>query len=143
MKKLFCLLLISLFTYSFSFAQKKVKAGKVPQEVMKNYNLKFPSVKKVIWRKYDVLYEAQVFIGKKVYFATFEGTGNWVETMNEIKVSEIPAEVIAAIKELFSSAEIKAAAIVEQSTNETLYIVQFRFKGKRGEVTMNKAGVQK
>ncbi|MFH0865018.1 MAG: hypothetical protein V1904_02400 [Bacteroidota bacterium] len=142
MKKIIYLLLITFFAFSFANAQKKISAAKVPQEVMKSYNIKFPSAKKVIWRKIDVLYEAQVFIDKKVSFATFEAGGSWIETLTEIKVSEIPSEVVEGVKKLYSSAIIKAAAIIEQSTNETLYIVQFRFKGKRGEVTLDKSGNQ-
>lgn len=134
--------MISCFVFSFSSAQKRINVSKVPQEVIKNYNLKFTNVKKVIWRKVDVLFEAEVFIGKKVSFVTFDTSGKWLETLTEIKVSELPAEVTAGVKKLYSSAQIKAAAVIEQSTNETLYIIQFRFKGKRGEVTLNKNGTE-
>lgn len=142
MKKFICLLLIVCFSCSFTIAQKRINASKVPSVVMKNYNLKFTNVKKVIWRKIDRIYEAEVFIGKNVSFATFDTSGNWVETLTEIKISEIPVEVVTGVKNLYSSAIIKAAAVIEQSTNETIYIVQFRFKGKRGEVTLDKSGKQ-
>ena len=63
MKKIICLLFISCFALSVSFAQRKINISKVPQEVIKNYNLKFTDIKKVIWRKVNMLYEAEVFIG--------------------------------------------------------------------------------
>lgn len=90
-----------------------------------------------------MLYEAEVFVEKKVSFATFDTAGIWVETLTEIEISELPAEVTAGVTKLFSSAKIKAAAKIEQSTNMDLYIVQFRFKGKKGELTLDKTGVQK
>ena len=142
MKRILILLFIIGFLSPSVFAQRKLKSSEVPQEVLKSFGTKYTAYKKVIWRKMDVLYEAEVFIGKKVSFVTFEANGNWVETLTEIKLAELPAEVVAGVKKLFSSAKLKAAAIIEQSTNVNLYIVQFRYKGKRGEVTLDSKGVQ-
>lgn len=128
------------FTSTTVLAQHRLKSSEVPQEVLKSFNSKYTEYKKVVWRKVGVLYEADIFHGKKLCFATYEANGTWVETLTEIKVSDIPAEVIAGVKSIYSSAIIKAGAKIEQASNENLYIVQFKFKGKRGEVTLDEKG---
>lgn len=142
MKRLLILIFIIGVISPTVFAQHKLKSSEIPQEVQKTFSDKYPSYKKVIWRKIDVLYEAEVFLDKKVSFVTFEANGKWVETLTEIRLSELPAEVVAGIKKIFSSAILKAAALVEQAASGDLYIVQFRYKGKKGEVTMDSTGKQ-
>ncbi|HNW98740.1 MAG TPA: hypothetical protein PKK00_10065 [Bacteroidales bacterium] len=142
MKKILIAIFILLFTYSFSNAQKKIETTLIPKEIIKNFNTKFTSVEKVVWRKIDVLYEAEVSSGNKVFYATYEANGNLIETLIEMKVSDLPAEVVTGVHNLFSSAKIKTAALVEQSSDEPLYIVQFKYKGKQIEITFDKNGKQ-
>jgi uncharacterized protein YxeA len=142
MKRLLLLLFIFIITISCTFAQKRVKNADVPQPAVKTVNIKFPSYNKVVWRKLDTLYEAEVRIGKKYSYVTVGTSGKWIETLTEIKISELPAEVADGVHTLYSSAKIKAAAVIERLSEETQYIIEFRFHGKRGVVTLDKKGKQ-
>ena len=109
---------------------------------MKDFIVKFPNATKVKWRKIESLYFASFMQDGKGIDVTYQSTGEWVETLSEIAVKDLPTVVVTGVSNLFTGAIIKAAAKVEQSTKETLYIVQLRFKGMKAEMTLDAKGNQ-
>lgn len=140
MKNIFLLLLVSFFLMPCAFAQRKIKSSEVTEAAIKTVDSKFSSYKKVIWRKIDTLYEAEVRKGKYYSYVTVQRNGKWIETMSEINVSELPPKVTEGLHSLYSSAKVKAAAMVERASEETKWMIEFRFKGKRGVATLDKNG---
>ena len=135
------LLLIGLIS-SGVHAQKRINSSKVAPIVMKDFIVKFPNASKVKWRKIESLYFASFMQNGKGIDVTYQSTGEWVETLSEIDINDLPAEVVTGVHNLFTAAVIKAAAKVEQSSKETLYIVQLRFKGRKAEMTLDSKGNQ-
>lgn len=123
-------------------AQKRIKSSKVAPIVMKDFNVKFPNASKVKWRKIESLYFASFMQDGKGIDVTYKSTGEWLETLSEISIKDLPAEVATGVNNLFTNAIIKAVAKVEQSSKETLYIVQLRFKGRKAEMTLDAKGNQ-
>ena len=140
MKKIFLLLLIAIVGTGL-YAQK-MNASKVPPIIIKDFIVRFPTVKNAKWKKVESLYFASFMEDSKGIDVTYESGGIWVETLSEIDLKDLPNEVLNGVKNLYTSAKIKAAAKVEQSTKETLYIVQLRFKGKKAEMTLDVKGNQ-
>ena len=123
-------------------AQKRIKTSKVPAIVITNFKAKFSDVKKVKWRTVDSLYFASFMQGDKGMDVTFKTKGEWIETMSEIDIKDLPAEVVKGAYNLFTSATIKAAAKVEEATKKTLYILTLKFKGRKVEMTLDALGNQ-
>ncbi len=134
------LLLIFLFTI-YGLQAQKIDISRVPSAITKDFNIKFPSVSKVKWERTETLFFARFMIYGKGVDVTYELDGNWVETMTEISLKDLPAEVITGISNIFdNTAKIKTAAKIETATNEILYVVRLRYNGKNKEVTLNEKG---
>ena len=140
MKKIFILLLISFFITNIN--AQNIKADRVPDSIKKQFNLQFPDVKKVKWKRVEALFFAQFSINGKGVDVTYKLSGEWIETLTEISISEVPAEVVTGINNIFTGAKIIAAASINQSTKEILYVVQLKCKGKKTEMTLDAKGNQ-
>jgi hypothetical protein len=141
MKKIILLLFILGVSISGLHAQK-ISEKKVPPIIKKDFIKKFPKPKKVKWKKIESLYFAQFSIGGKGIDITYESTGTWVETMTEIPVSDLPAEVVTGMNNIFTGAKIRTVAKIEQSSKEILYIIQLKYQGGKAEATFDKNGNQ-
>jgi hypothetical protein len=141
MRKILALfLMVALFTSGVN--AQHIKSSKMPPIIIKDFNVRFPNVSKVKWRKIESLYFASFMLDGKGIDVTYQSTGEWVETLSEISINDLPTEVVTGVHNLFTAATIKAAAKVEQSTKEILYIVQLRFKGRKAEMTLDAKGNQ-
>jgi len=132
--------MVALFTSGVN--AQHIKSSKMPPIIIKDFNVRFPNVSKVKWRKIESLYFASFMLDGKGIDVTYQSTGEWVETLSEISINDLPTEVVTGVHNLFTAATIKAAAKVEQSTKEILYIVQLRFKGRKAEMTLDAKGNQ-
>lgn len=110
MKKLKGLLLGSVIVLS----QVACAQTNTPTEVLTAFSQKFPTAQKVKWDKESATeWEAEFKLDGKEYSANFTSQGLWKETENEIKKSEIPAEVQATLNKEFADFKIEEAEISE------------------------------
>jgi len=140
MKKIFLILIIGFIVPNI-YAQN-IKEDKVPSTIIKDFNTKYSSAQKVKWKKVEELYFAKFVIDGKGVDVTYESNGSWVETMTEISVNELPSEVITGANNIFTGAKVKAAAKVEQTTKEIIYILQLQNKNQKAEITLDSKGNQ-
>src|SRR3982074_976780 len=97
MKKLLFMTVIAACIAMAASAQK-LDESKVPDAVKATFAKKYPGVK-AKWEMENGKYEAGFKQGSAVMAATFEPNGTMTESEVDIKVSELPATVLAYVKE--------------------------------------------
>lgn len=112
------LLLGSLFSTSL-FAQKHFA---IPQAVKKAFAQKYPDARQVNWETEKGNFEAN-WGGKsgEDNSALFTPAGQFLEIAKAIKVKELPASVLAYVKEHYKKSSISEAAIVTNAKGEISY----------------------
>lgn len=129
MKSLKFILAAFLVTTMFAFTSKDDKA---PQKVKESFNKKFPKAKKVKWDKEsDTEWEAEFKMNRTEYSANFLSDGTWQETEHEIKVKEVPQNIMSSFKKAFPDYQIEEAEI-----SETTKGLVYEFAIEKGETEM-------
>lgn len=134
MKKIVGLAALLLAISSMSFAQENEGGNKhinVP-EVVKNANVKkFPDSKKyhVVWETEKGNYEAN-WGGKdgEANSATYTPSGNFVEIVKEIPVSQLPQAANSYIKQHYKTAHFGDVGKVWDAQGKTSYEVEINRK---------------
>ena len=121
---------------------QKLKSGEVPAAVTAAFAKNFPKAKEVKWSKEGTSeFEAEFKIAELEQAANFDKTGTLLETETEIKKSELPQAVQAAIAKEFAGftldepekVEIPGKALLyemELKKDKVKYEVQFSADGK-------------
>ena len=73
----------------------------------------YPNATKVKWEKEDGNFEANFSKDGKTMSATFDAKGAWMETETDIAIKDLPASVSSYVKEHYSGATIKEAAMLK------------------------------
>ena len=140
MKRLTLFFLLGIFTTGL-FAQK-ISSSQVPYLILKDFKSKFNNAKKVKWIKEEKNYEAEFKINGKAIDVTYDTIGNWVETLSEISLVDLPSNIVNAINKLFHDCKIISAARLDQNKNDALFEAEIRFKGKKSIATFDTNGNQ-
>lgn len=104
--------LVSLI--GFSACAQKLDASKVPAAVKASFAKQYPSVV-VKWEKEDGKYEAGFKQNGSSMSALYEVNGTMTESEMDIKVSDLPASVLAYVKENYKGKKIKEGAKITKS----------------------------
>lgn len=131
MKKTFSIIaiLFALSTASFAQKEKGEKGEKeskekitVPATVKSALSKKYPEATKVTWEKENGNYEAN-WGGKsgEDNSVQFTPAGNFIEIVKAIPVSELPAPVLAYVKEHYKGAKITEAGRVTDAKGKISY----------------------
>ena len=119
MKKL--LSLVALATaIGFSACAQKLNASKVPAAVKATFEKQYPGVS-VKWEKEDGKYEAGFKQNDNTMSALYEANGTMTESEMDIKVSDLPASVLAYVKENYKGKKIKEGAKITKSDGTVNY----------------------
>jgi len=119
MKKL--LSLVALATaIGFSACAQKLDASKVPASVKATFEKQYPGVS-VKWEKEDGKYEAGFKQNGNTMSALYEANGTMTESEMDIKVSDLPASVLAYVKENYKGKKIKEGAKITKSDGTVNY----------------------
>jgi hypothetical protein len=119
MKKL--LSLVALATaIGFSACAQKLDASKVPAAVKATFEKQYPGVS-VKWEKEDGKYEAGFKQNGNTMSALYEANGTMTESEMDIKVSDLPASVLAYVKENYKGKKIKEGAKITKSDGTVNY----------------------
>jgi hypothetical protein len=125
LKLLFALCLLNIVGIA-----QKVETKDVPLQVQKMFTAKFPKATDVKWEienKKD--FEANFKIGNVEQSATFDKSGEWLETEIEISISQLPAAVSQSVKKEFPDYKFKEASSIDSKINGKCYEVEIS-KGK-------------
>ncbi|CAH8281783.1 putative PepSY-like beta-lactamase-inhibitor [Mariniflexile fucanivorans] len=87
-----------------------------PQKVKEAFAKKFPNIKKADWDKEsETEWEAEFKMNKVEYSANFLSDGTWLETEHDIKMKDVPKNILNTLKSEFSGYAIEEAEISETS----------------------------
>jgi hypothetical protein len=139
--KQFVLLILIGFIITDLNAQK-IDASQVPSSILKDFTSKYASAKRVKWVKEEKNFEVEFMLNGKGIDVTYDTIGNWVETLSEISVSELPSIIVESVNKLFHDCRITGAARIDQYNKDALYESEIRFKGKKAVATFDTKGNQ-
>lgn len=77
-------------------------ASAVPENVEKAFQSRFPQAEEVEWMEGEAGYEAIFLLGDYSKSAIFNENGEWLETNTFLNEDQVPAEIIQALKTLYS-----------------------------------------
>lgn len=121
--------IIALLGFMAGVAQaQKLAAEKVPAAVKTSFAKEYPGVSKVSWEVEKGKYEAGFHKDGHTMSALFEPNGSMTESEMQIKVSELPAAVLASLKAKHPNAKITEAAKITKANGEVNY--EAEVKGK-------------
>ena len=132
------LIAIGIFAMATMGCSQKIN---VPPAVTKAFNSKYPGATNVKWGKESAKeYEAEFKLSGNNVSANFGTDGSWVETETVMKVTDLPAAVVATIKKDYPGAVITVAEKLEQPGGKLLYETVIKVKGKKKTLEMNADG---
>ena len=108
------IILITGIFLSASYAQS-LDTKDVPGIVKEKFNSNYTKAAHVKWTKEKTNYEASFRTGKKEMSVNFDLKGNIIETETEIKINDLPIEIINSISKNYSGYKITAAARIESN----------------------------
>ncbi|MCM4157938.1 PepSY-like domain-containing protein [Gramella sp. AN32] len=130
------LVLAAITTVAFTTENK----DQVPQAVKDAFAKKFPTVQKVDWEKEnDIEWEAEFKMNKVAYSANFLEDGIWQETEHEIKISDVPQNILSSLKTNFPGYEIEEAEMAETPEGK-VYEFEMEKGKKEMEITIDSNG---
>ena len=135
MQNFFCFLIL------VALSSCGVAEGQIPEVVKKSFADKYPDEKSPKWMVDDNgNYEAQFKKKGEPYRADFDKNGNWIETENTIKYSNLPEPVKDAIKKDYDKDDIVEIERVEHPTKGLFFDIEFKKKGEKHDVEYNSSG---
>lgn len=105
----------------------------IPEGVLKAFQAKFPAARDVDWEVDNKTeYEAEFELNGTEMSASFDAAGKWLETETEIRLTDLPAPVQAALQ----GKKVKEAAKIERADGSTVYEAEV----KRKDLLLDAAG---
>jgi hypothetical protein len=83
-------------------------------EIQSAFSKKFTAVKKLKWKQEDNEWEAEFRQNEKEMSASFDNSGNWLETETKIKKKDIPSDIFKAINLKFDGWEMEEIERIEK-----------------------------
>ena len=129
MIKVLPLFLVSSLIVIVTFGQKNIKSDKVPSAVKSALLQKHSGAKNVTWELEKGNYEANWGgKSKEDNSVVISPSGNIVETMKAIPVSELPQPVIGYIKQHYKGSKITEAGKVTDAHGKISYEAEVKKK---------------
>ena len=119
MKKLIMMLTL-IASIAFSACAQKLDASKVPAAVKAAFTKQYPGVV-AKWEKEDGKYEANFKQNSNTMSAMFAPNGTFTESEMDIKVADLPANVLAYVKEHYKGKTIKEGAKITKGDGSVNY----------------------
>lgn len=133
-------LFITLLALIFGFNSCSEKYSEVPQDVVKNFNSKFPDAEEIEWEKEDDSeWEAEFEQSGTEYTASYDSEGSWLETEQHIIETDLPPLVVESLKVKYPNYKIEEVAYVETTIN-SYYEIELNIGEKSMEIAISKNG---
>ena len=129
MKKQILIITAAALLISVATMAQHVKSSAVPAPVTKGLMAKYPAATKVTWEKEKGNYEAN-WGGRsgEDMSVTFSPAGTFIEQVEAISVSSLPAAVAVYVKQHYKSAKISEAGKVTDAKGTKMF--EAEVKGK-------------
>jgi len=124
---------------SAAYAQK-ITQDKVPAAAVSNFNKQFASATKTLWEMDEADFEVNFKTNGVEYSAKYDKQGTWLETEQEIKLSELPASVKKGLETEFPKAETEEVEKVSYPTGEAVYEMEIEKDKQKFEVQFSAEG---
>lgn len=123
------IILLAIFSFTVSANAQDIRSKDVPAAVKEALIKKYPKATKVSWEKEKGNYEAN-WGGKSGEDTSVQFTpaGAFVEEVDAIAVSQLPAEVATYIKSHYNGAKVKEAGKVTDASGKHFF--EAEIKGK-------------
>jgi hypothetical protein len=129
-KKTLFVVMALIYGYATGFAQSKT-----PDAVTKAFKAKFPTATAVNWDKEGANeYEASFMLKEEKYSASFDKTGDWLETESPFKWEQLPDKVQNAFDASHKGATIKMVAKIESAKGGIKYEIEVKQGAKTLEL---------
>ena len=119
MKKILTVMLLS-GGLSLAACAQKLDASKVPTPVKEAFAKKYPGITPK-WENENGNFEAGFRQAGHTMSALFEANGTMTESEVDIKITELPAKVLAYVKEHYKGATIKEGAKITKADGTVNY----------------------
>jgi uncharacterized membrane protein YkoI len=139
MKKTILFLLTCLFISLSGFSQP-IPAEKVPANIKQAFAKKFPAATDVKYELEPREYEVSFKDKDSEMSASFDPSGNWLETETGIKPGELPKEVAASVTKNFPGFKISTVSKTETSAGELFYETDLKKEKEKYEVQFSPKG---
>jgi hypothetical protein len=106
------IVLITAFLIGHSFAQN-LEIKDVPREVKEKFAANYTNIKKVMWSKDNLNYEASFKSGSDDKSVTFDATGGIIEIETKISIRKLPVEIINNVRKNYPGFKITETARIE------------------------------
>ncbi len=134
MKNLFLIFCV-VFMAKLCTAQR-LTMDKVPPAAAQSFKVKFPNGSQPGWIKAGAdAFEVQFFNGKKRQSATFDATGKWLQTQNEIGYNQAPGKVRSAFETQFEGYQLQEVYEIETPDKGLTYELT-AFKGSKSFIAV-------
>ena len=114
------MMVVLAVSVAFSACAQKLDASKVPAAVKASFAKQYPGVI-AKWEKEDGKYEAGFKKDGNSMSALFEANGTMTESEMDIKVTDLPATVLAYVKEHYKGKTIKEGAKITKADGTVNY----------------------
>lgn len=111
MRKIIVMAMLAIVS-SITMAQGD-KEAKAPTDVTEAFSMLYPNVKDVVWKNKQADFEANFEQNEKVVSLLFDKNGILKEVKNEIKESELPANVNTSFAKEFPDWKIRKATRID------------------------------
>ena len=105
-------------------AQTKLKAGEVPASLKTSFKTEFPNAKDVAWTLKEGKFKVEFESNDLDHFAKYDADGKMIAKGMQIKQTDLPPAVTAAVKGAYAKREIDDVFKVEKE-GTTFYLVKF------------------
>lgn len=112
--------ILSITVIMLTANAQKIDASKVPTAVKDAYAKKFPGIA-AKWEIEDGKFEAGFKQNGNTMSALFEANGTMTESEVDIKVSDLPAKVLAYVNEHYKGKSIKEGAKITKANGTVNY----------------------
>lgn len=122
------IMLASVLIASCADAQK-LKEAEVPSKVKEAFTKKYPGAKVEKWEKENADYEAEFELNDVESSVVIDAGGNFKETEQEIKSSELPKGITDYCAENFADYKLDEAARITDASGKVTFEAEMK-KGK-------------
>jgi hypothetical protein len=99
---------------------------KAPESVQTKFDSLYPKADEVIWEKEKGEYEAEFEVDEKEMSASFDSTGNFLESEVEIELTELPASMTQFIKDELTEVKVHEASKITDAKGVVTYELEIK-----------------
>lgn len=125
---------------------QKLKPAEVPSDVVQTLEEQYSYVKVTGWMKEGNTYVASIKDGSTAGKVYLSGAGEWIRTLFNVPVNELPSSITDYVKENYPDYLISVSALEEKEEESTHYYLEVRedaVGSKPSVLTFSSTGVNK